>query len=162
MNGNLKTFVRDTLALRPREFIAEAMAEHGMTREQAKHHLNRLKADEIWVNDEYQVNVDKNPIHGFKDMTIWHLSIKRRDKSVVHDWRDLQQIKNMLVGTEAEAVELYPAESRLVDTANQFHLWCFMAEKGQGGFPTLPLGWFSRLVTDTPGGKAVQRSREAA
>jgi len=29
----------------------------------------------------------------------------------------------MIVGEEHEAFEVYPAESRLVDTANQYHLW---------------------------------------
>jgi hypothetical protein len=53
---------------------------------------------------------------------LW-LSIKRLDKLPIHDWRDLQRIKNELCGREREAVEIYPAESRLVDEANQYHLW---------------------------------------
>lgn len=54
-----------------------------------------------------------------------HLSIKRQDREPVTDWRHKQEIKNMLVGPEFEAVELFPAESRVVDTANQYHLWVF-------------------------------------
>lgn len=54
-----------------------------------------------------------------------HLSIKLIDKSPVHDWRHLQEIKNRLIGPEFEAVEIYPAETRVVDTANQYHLWAF-------------------------------------
>lgn len=55
-----------------------------------------------------------------------HLSIKRNDRGTVgkERFRDFQRIKNELVGPEWEAVELYPAESRLVDSANQYHLWC--------------------------------------
>jgi len=53
-----------------------------------------------------------------------HLSIKAHDKRCVHDWRDMQRIKNEIVGVESEAMELYPAESRLMDEANQFHLFC--------------------------------------
>jgi hypothetical protein len=53
------------------------------------------------------------------------LSVKRQDRAAVHDWRDLQRIKNELVGPEHEAFEIYPAESRLVDTANQYYLWVF-------------------------------------
>lgn len=53
-----------------------------------------------------------------------HLSIKRNDREPVTDWRHKQAIKDQLVGHECEAVELYPATSRLVDCANQFHLWC--------------------------------------
>ena len=44
-----------------------------------------------------------------------------------------------------EAVELYPAESRLVDNANQWHLWCVT------GF-RFPFGFAERLVSEeTPG-----------
>ena len=43
--------------------------------------------------------------------------------SMVQDWRHFQQIKNELAGPEREAVELYPAESRKIDTSNKWHLW---------------------------------------
>jgi hypothetical protein len=35
----------------------------------------------------------------------------------------LQQIKNELIGPEHEALELFPAESRLINISNEFHLW---------------------------------------
>ena len=100
---------------------------------------NETKKDLVYINDEYQVNVKnaKNYIH---------LSIKRIDKEPVHDWRDLQQIKNMLVGEETEAVELYPAESRLVDTANQYHLWVLVDDEGNK--INMPFGYNQRLVQD--------------
>ncbi|SRR5689334_10462934 len=63
-----------------------------------------------------------------------HLSIKRNDKHTIHDWRDLQRIKNELLGHEQEAMELYPAESRLIDTANQYHLWCFRGMRAPFGY----------------------------
>jgi hypothetical protein len=74
-------------------------------------------------------------------MMAW-LCIRRRDSSPVHDWRHLQQIKNDLCGPECEAVELYPRESRLVDTANQYHLW--VLPKGI----ELPFGYEEREVSD--------------
>lgn len=59
-----------------------------------------------------------------KDLpAIVHLSIKRKDCSKVRSWFDLQSIKNTLVGPESEGVELFPAESRKVDSADQYHLW---------------------------------------
>lgn len=61
----------------------------------------------------------------------------------MHDWRDLQAIKNELVGPEHEAIELYPAESRLVDTANQYHLWVLKDPSQR-----IPVGWTQRLVMD--------------
>lgn len=82
---------------------------------------------------------------------IW-LSIKRLDKQPIHDWRDLQRIKNELVGPECEAVELYPAESRLVDTANQYHLYCSPDPTFRFSF-----GMKNRLVSDKNAGGSVNR-----
>lgn len=63
-----------------------------------------------------------------------HLSIKRNDRATIHDWRDLQRIKNEVLGSDAEAIELYPANERLVDAANQYHLWSFPNMKMNFGF----------------------------
>lgn len=63
----------------------------------------------------------------FGERTVVHLNIRRRDGAVdMRDWRHFQQIKNELVGPECEGVELYPADSRLVDTSNKFHIWVVM------------------------------------
>jgi hypothetical protein len=69
-----------------------------------------------------------------------YLTIKRNDRHWARDWRHFQRIKNELLGPEVEAVELYPAESRLVDEANQFHLWA-LAEGER-----FPLGFTDRSV----------------
>jgi hypothetical protein len=104
-------------------------------------------AGETFMNDVYVVILTtlKN--------SVVHLSIRRKDRKPCRDWRDFQQIKNELCGKEREAVELYPAESRLIDTANQFHLWVMPAGV------LMPMGYFfGRHVTDDlkiPG--AVQR-----
>lgn len=99
--------------------------------------------DVILKNDKYQVAVYAlpSPHPGWPDMV--HLSIKRIDREPIHDWRDLQLIKNMVVGPEHEAVELYPAESRLIDTANQYHLYA-IAVAGE----EFPFGYHGRLVSD--------------
>lgn len=73
---------------------------------------------EIWVNDIYQVQVRE-----FGGALV-HINIRRRDGGpILRDWRHFQHIKNDIVGEECEAIELYPAESRKVDTSNKFHLW---------------------------------------
>lgn len=74
---------------------------------------------EVWSSDLYSVVVVRGRLTGQA-----YLSIKRNDRHVIRDWRHLQQIKNEIVGPEAEAIELFPAEPRLVDQANQYHLWC--------------------------------------
>lgn len=76
-----------------------------------------------YKNSRYQVFL--RVIRDTKFGDGFHLSIKRLDREALHDWRDLQRIKNELLGEEFEAIELYPKESRLVDGANQYHLWCF-------------------------------------
>jgi hypothetical protein len=91
-----------------------------------------MPADEAWGNDIYQVVVS----HFESGLT--HLSIKRNDRHVIRDWRHLQSMKNEICGPEREAVEIYPAESRLVDSANEYHLWVLPEEMTMGfGFDEL-------------------------
>jgi len=71
---------------------------------------------DIYINDLYLCVVRE-----YQECT--HLSIKKHDKSPVHNWQHLQQIKNDICGNEREAIELYPAMSRIIDTCNQYHLW---------------------------------------
>lgn len=96
----------------------------------------------MYANSRYQVSVW---LDGAPDFPVWgewmHLSIKTHDRSARHDWRDLQRIKNEIVGPEYDALEVYPAESKLVDTANQYHLFVFRSLR-------FPFGFQSRLVAD--------------
>lgn len=99
--------------------IADLIAHGHGTREQVIDQLKREEAaTTIWINDTYQVQ--RREMGG----GLVHLNIRRRDGGpILRDWRHFQQIKNELLGAECEAVELYPAESRLVDTSNKYHLW---------------------------------------
>jgi hypothetical protein len=49
-------------------------------------------------------------------------------------------------------MELYPAESRRVDTANQYHIFCFTDPKYR-----IPFGFSVRAVSETSIGKSEQR-----
>lgn len=93
--------------------------------------------DQCWKNSRYTVLVRYTKDRFGDDLV--HLSIKRNDKNPMHDWRDMQRIKNEILGEDEEAVEIYPAESRLVDTANQYHLWCFMGQR-------LPFGYEAERI----------------
>jgi len=111
--------------------------------------LLALGMREVWINDHYQVYVAVLPPEDERGgLPMAHLSIKRLDREPIHDWRDLQRIKDELLGTTCEAAELYPADDRLVDGANQYHLW---------GLPPgrrFPFGFQQRSVTDaTPSAK---------
>jgi len=124
------------------------------------------KEAEHYHNDIYDVRLYKNlwqmPYANFKkytdlvgDSMIW-LSIKRKDKEPCRDWRDFMSIKNQLVGEEHEAVELFPKQSRVVDTANQYHLWCFKDESGFFPFG-FTHGSLNDVATNTSLGKSKQR-----
>ena len=121
-----------------------------------------LKGDK-YHNDIYIVDVYRG--HDADDMVLskemlgecTYISIKRHDKDICNDWRDFQQIKNELVGEDIEAIQIYPAEKRLLDTANQY--WLFCLPKGE----FIPFGLTTRNVdyTERKGGfrKAGQRGK---
>ena len=102
-----------------KEYIAWFMKAFHVTRDQAKREYRRKLRTKIYESPKYIVHVT---LPEKKDEAT-HVSIRRRDRRSVTSWRDFQDIKNQLCGPEREAVEMYPAESRLVDGANQYHLW---------------------------------------
>jgi hypothetical protein len=114
-------------------------------------HQNTTTGEQVWQNSRYTVLVatryDRSlrwaGLEGTHDA---HLSFRRRDRQPEPiTWRDIQRIKSELCGSEAEAMECFPAESRLIDGSNQRHLWVWRA-----GNPDAPqLGWYSgRAVLD--------------
>lgn len=86
----------------------------------------------LYSNNVYNVSVRRYnegwPLGGGPYV---QLGIHCEDGEARHDFRDLQKIKNEICGDEWEAVELYPAESRLLDPSNYFLLWCA---------PNIPIG----------------------
>jgi hypothetical protein len=138
MNGKLNTFYKGDISI---TFEEMKFRFPDIPENELKVQYDKVMLDSVYVNDEYQVNMSC-------DSNIIHLSIKRIDKEPIHDWRDLQEIKNIFLGTESEAVELYPAESRLIDSANQYHLWSFIDDNGNP--IKFDFGWKARLVDYEP------------
>lgn len=104
--------------------------------------------DEMWRNSRYQVAIRRTLIEDGEggSLEMVHLSVKRISKLPLGQshWADMQRIKNELLGPNCEAVELYPAEERLIDSANQYHLWGV-----NSGTYRWPIGWNEgRLVVD--------------
>jgi hypothetical protein len=102
--------------------VSDCANQLGVTIDEAFRRISEYEdGTEYWLNNLYQVQV-----RYFK-MAEWkfaHLNIRRRDgKAIFRDWRHFQWIKNQLIGAECEAVEMYPAESRMVDSNNKYHLW---------------------------------------
>jgi hypothetical protein len=141
---NVATNMEHRLALmqQPCEFFQRffggrtpSLTEKALYIEQA---VQRMASLQVFENDSYCVDVRYTP-------PFVHLDIKRHDGGDCKNWRELQQIKNELVGPEHEAVELFPAESRLVDTANQYHLWVHVSSDFR-----FPFGFAERCVLPKP------------
>lgn len=125
-----------------------------LSQKQAKYFYKDSIRGEKYRNNIYAVEVYRDS--DADDMVLideWkgnctYLAIRRHDKEICNDWRHFQQIKNELVGEEIEAMQIYPAESRLTDTANQYWLFC-LPKDGQ-----IPFGFKQRNVdyTEQKGG----------
>tara|TARA_R100000808_G_C2138635_1_gene146650 strand:- start:1449 stop:1937 length:489 start_codon:yes stop_codon:yes gene_type:complete len=126
---------RDTVKTHYKQ-LKKVMSKNGIKLKMAdvRRSLELQNKEAVYINDLYECRVDY-------DMDIPHLSIKNHEKTTEISWQHKQWIKNDIVGEEMEACELFPAESRLVNTANQFHLWCF--PKG-----VMKFGWNARIVDD--------------
>ena len=116
----LKEHPNEAFKPAPPELVAIVMEQYGYDEAAARAWLdNDHKKYRFYVNDIYQVQVAPTGDNG----DFLHINIRRRDGGMVRDWRHFQQIKNEIAGEEREAVEIYPAESRKVDTSNKWHLW---------------------------------------
>jgi hypothetical protein len=128
-----------------KQFI-KAYMDKGYSRKTAKQAYN-VDRGECWNNDLYVVMLKRpenvSEAEGFilPDGFVW-LSIRRTDREPIFDWRHMQQIKNQLVGDECEAVQIFPAESRLVDTCNQYHLIACADPEAR-----MPMGFTNRTVS---------------
>lgn len=136
-----------------------------ISREKAKKILNEELKAQMWVNDTYTVMFrEGKDADQFVMIEDWkgkcaYLSIRRNDREPVDSWRDFQEMKNQLCGPNREAVQLYPAEDRLADTANQYHVW--VLPEGI----MFPMGFFEGRVvssgdTDHKGIKTKQSNRQ--
>lgn len=99
-----------------------------------------------FANNRYTVMVrpmyrEQSIISAGLEQPLW-LSIRREDRAPVRSWRDMQRVKDEIAGPDREAVEIFPADARLVDTANQYHLWVMPPGT------RVPFGFEERLVLD--------------
>jgi hypothetical protein len=130
---------RETLLAQPAEFFRAYIGRVPDLLERA-HLVEKLIQDMAaagtYANDIYCVRVRNSAPYV-------HLDISRRDEKPWINRGDFQKIKNELVGREYEAVELFPANNRLVDTANQYHLWVMADSRYR-----FPFGAGEQLIFD--------------
>lgn len=139
-------------AKRRRDMMAWAIRQ-GANEEEAEQIIADAEGAETWMNQKYVATVRRDPTIGAEGWPpMAHLAIRRVDRKVIHDWRDLQRVKADIFGATAEAVELYPADDRVVDTANSYHLWVFT-----DGTSRFPVGWEYGLKTDDTAIEGQQR-----
>lgn len=74
----------------------------------------------VLANGDYIAEIHKSSC-GWGDSI--RLAIKRSDGMPIHSWADLQEIKNKIAGIDRAAIEIYPKNEDLTDTANMYHLW---------------------------------------
>lgn len=108
----------------------------------------------VWMNSRYTVLLRRVQAEPACEPIV-HLSIRRNDRRPIANWRDLQRIKNELVGSQCEGLQIFPAEDRLVDTSNQYHLYVFTNPAYRIG-----IGYRERLVAELPYGNSVQEPFE--
>lgn len=131
----------DEMYRRP-EVVQETAQHYGIGMDEAAAMLDREEAsNDYYINNLYQVQVAMcGP-----DNAIMHICIRRRDGAAdLRDWRHFQQIKNEIAGPEREGFELYPAESRKVDTSNKWHIFVLPEGTRMQG-----IGWQQRDVQYT-------------
>ena len=151
----LQLLPRDQAYRKP-QITAETANHYGISLDEANKLLDEEEAKCLFfINRLYQVSMTRTLVDWFGvEKDIVQLCIRRRDGAMVWDWRHFQQIKNELCGEEVEALQLFPAESRKVDTSNKWHLWV-VADGTR-----MPFGWQHRDVQDDIHGKSVAGLRQ--
>ena len=138
----LDSFKRISFSSKEEWERAWSTSEHDFHLSEGQYDLYNTK--EVWANDEYWAVLDKQCEIGthtsFLGYPLWHLAIRRRNEKPLRDWRILQGIKNKVVGEGFEAVELYPADSRIMDVGNVYHLWVLAPKQGETEPPRFPVG----------------------
>ena len=113
------------------------------TKRQAKRQFKETCKEIFYANELYQATVDYSHWDAKSREGYIYISLKNHKRTTNVSWQHKQWIKNDICGVEAEGVELFPAENRMVNSANQYHIWVLTENR------KIPCGWHEgRLVTD--------------
>ena len=99
-----------------RENCIAQLDKFGIEYDLWEHHVERY-----FQSDTYRLSFYIMPNQGMGVMG--YIAFRRRDSMPIKEWREKQRIKDVICGTSTEAVELFPAWHRMVDSCNQYHLW---------------------------------------
>ncbi len=130
--------VLNDMRLAVQELRSNGMSLGRATWQMAKEQIAKQDKVEHYGNSFFFASVDKQhytPIEegGKKDMTnfvyiAFHSNDKQTDGEIGCGWQMKQWIKNDICGDDWEGVELFPAEYRMMNTANEYHLFCYPFE----------------------------------
>ncbi|MGJ8669031.1 MAG: DUF7694 domain-containing protein [Oceanococcus sp.] len=87
----------------------------------ARSQIQKAQDDILWVSDEFQVNIDSS--NG-------HLSIRMHDNTPITNRDDMLAIAaHFIKAKRMVPVELYPKDSKVIDTSNNFHVWALSMKR---------------------------------
>ena len=81
-------------------------------------HPHLKHVSKCWQTEDGVYDIMFDEVNGFK-----HLRIRRIDDQPIHNYMDLQKVKNDLWGNYIVAVEIYPDQSKFKNGSNTYHLW---------------------------------------
>jgi len=81
----------------------------------------------IYENKEYIVSVmQSEKIKTFKGFPeILHVTIIKKNHNKITNWNTIQKIKDIIIGKEYTAIQIFPPTSEIIDYSNAYHLWVF-------------------------------------
>jgi hypothetical protein len=79
-------------------------------------HLKHVTKEWVTSDGVYRVLFDQ--VSGWD-----HLRVHRIDGLPIHNYMDLQKIKNLIFGENISAIEVYPKQSDFKDGSSTYHLW---------------------------------------
>lgn len=91
---------------------------YNLSRTYIKKHPHLQSVSRCWQTTDGIYHILYDEIDGYK-----HLRIIRRDNKSIHNYMDLQQIKNDLLGDDAIAIEVFPKSKDFINGSNTYHLW---------------------------------------
>lgn len=117
----------------------------GMTEDQVKEHRDLQKLGRVFITEnarcgcQYQVVIrqgrDVPHNFAFGDEIVMILVRRTDGKPEPYHWRDLQDIKDVVIGNNREALELYPANKRRLRDIGFRVLWGVLSNEW------IKLGW---------------------
>ena len=83
-----------------------------------KTHPHLKFVSKAWITNDRLYLIYYDEIDKFR-----HLRVTRMDDNPIHNYMDLFQIKNDLLGEDIQAIEVYPKKQNFKDGSHTYHIW---------------------------------------